>query len=314
MARIIIPDDFAGQQTLWTAILAQHKVLGSKSPLTVFAKQQKMDLAKLEAAIELAAAQDNNSKALKRESENETQLRDNELSVPWANLLGEVQYLKNFFAGNERELGDWGITVDGAHNRIVYPAGTAAQVKLIQTFLAKHNSYDPGESPLQWYIDEHEIDVAADLKAAGDALTDEGDRNRLTGDSELATQTRDTIWAPVVTAIHLIGAFLMGLYKEDSRKMAAWGFAVVEDAAGEREQHSKVNPLETKNQKSVVIPSVLTNVGEVDLQVIQGKGENSKVYPLKPGEQLGMVRGFSKVTVINPSTLVVGKVQVIVNK
>ena len=313
MARIIIPDDFAGQQTLWTAILAQHKVLGSKSPLTVFAKQQKMDLAKLEAAIELAAAQDNNSKALKRESENETQLRDNELSVPWANLLGEVQYLKNFFAGNERELGDWGITVDGAHNRIVYPAGTAAQVKLIQTFLAKHNSYDPGESPLQWYIDEHEIDVAADLKAAGDALTDEGDRNRLTGDSELATQTRDAIWAPVVTAIHLIGAFLMGLYKDDSRKMAAWGFDVVEDAAGEREQHSKVNPLETKNQKSVIIPSVLTNVGEVDLQVWRGAKKEGEPMVVKPGGVLGMTKGYSVITIYNPSSLVVGEYMVTIH-
>lgn len=314
MSRIIIPDDFAGQQTVWIAVLAQHKALGTKSPLTAFAKQQNMDLPKLEATIELAAAQDENSKSLRRDSENETQLRDKALAVPWANLLGEVQYLKNFFAGNERALGEWGVAVDGAHNRIAYPTGTAAQVKLIQTFLGKHNSYDPGESPLQWYIDEHEIDVAADLKAAGDALTDEGDRNKLTGNSELATQMRDKIWSPVVTAIHLIGAFLMGLYKEDSRKMAVWGYDVVADSGKEKEQESTIDPLESRVQKSVAIPSVFTNAGEDDLHLWRGSKQEGEPMVVKPGGVLGMTKGYSTIVVYNPSTLVVGKFLVVVNR
>ncbi len=313
MSRINYPVTFEDQQTLFVAVMAKHKSLGAKSPLLLLAKKQNLNLAALEESIAPAAAQNTASGSLRRDSEEDTQQRDALLEVPWANLLGEVQFLKHLFAGAERELGEWGVPVD-AQARIAYPKGAVAEATLIQTFLNYHLSLKD-ESPLLFYLDEHpQINVQDDLKAAGDVILKNTERNVTTGDSELATQQRDKVWAPVEKAIHLIGAFLMGLYHEDSRKMAAWGFKVVEDAAGEREQVSTIDPATQKNLTSIKIPSVMTNVGEDVLQVIQGKGEKSKTFPLKSGEKLGMVRGFSKVTVVNPSTLVVGKVKVTVSK
>jgi hypothetical protein len=313
MDRINYPTDFAGQQDLFTAIFKQHNSLGTKSPLIAFAKQKNMDLTKLQAAIAAAAAQDVLQASLKRSSENSTEQRNLNFSMPWVHQLGEVHFLAGFFAGNERELGEWGVRVDG-ERRIVYPVSFPEKAQLINVFLEKHNSYPPGESPLQIYIDEHEINVTDDLKAVGAALQNDADSKQQESDSELATQMRNKLWAPAVDAIHLFGAFLMGLYGEDSRKMQAWGYDVVADAASEREQESTLNPLEERTQKSVVIPSVFVNMGEDDLQVWKGAKKKGDAMVVKPGGQLGMTKGYSTIVVYNPSSLVVGKYKVLVSK
>ena len=184
----------------------------------------------------------------------------------------------------------------------------------MQTFIAHHKSFAPGESPLQWYLDEHDIDVDANLQSAADALTEEGERNTTTGDGQLATQMRNKIWAPSVKALHLIGAYLMNLYHEDSRKMAVWGFKVVEDGGKESLQTSMLDPLENRVQKSVAIPSVFTNVGEDDLQLMKGIKADGKMVTVKPGGQLGMTKGYSTITVYNPSSLVMGKYTITINR
>ncbi|MBE7174723.1 MAG: hypothetical protein INR73_29405, partial [Williamsia sp.] len=189
MARIIYPDDFAGQQTLFKAILAQHEALGTKSPLTPFAKLQKLDLVKMKNAIAPAAEQNAASGSLRRSSEEDTQQRNLTMEMPWAHFTGEVDFLKGFYKGMERQLGEWGITVDGK-DRIVYPNGTAARVDLMKIFVEHHQSFAPGESPLQWYMDEHpDINIEDDLQAAKDALEIEVARDKASGDSEQATQT-----------------------------------------------------------------------------------------------------------------------------
>lgn len=312
MPRIVFPTDFAGEQTLFSSVLKQHKALGAKSPLIAFAKQQKIDLVLLEAAITPSAEQDALSESLKRSSENNTQQRDLKFDDVWTHFLAAVHFLTGFYKGSERELGDWGITVNGVA-RIVYPPSFAERAKLVEAFYAVHNNFPAGESPLQPFIDENEIDVAAELEAVSGAKKNEEDKNQQIKDSELATQTRNKLWDPVVKVIHLIGKFLMGLYAADSRKMGVWGFDVVEDAAGEREQNSKINPLETKVQKSIVIPSVFLNSGENDLHVWKGVKKDGEPTVVKPGGQLGMTKGYSAITIYNPSSLVVGKYKVMIH-
>ena len=312
MSRIKYPETFADEQTLLTNILAKNKELGAKSPLALLFTQQKMDLKTLDSSIGLAAAQNTGSNSLRKESEEDTEARDALLELPWEHHLGEVQFLKHLYAGMERQLGEWGVTVDGK-DRVVYAKGAVAEATLVQTFLNHHLKLG-AESPLQFYLDEHpEINVEADLAAAGEVIAKNAERNVATGDSELATQQRDKIWGPSVKAIHVIGAFLMGLYHEDDRKMAAWGFVVVADGGKEKEQVSTLEPLESRVQKSVAIPSVFTNAGEGDLHLWRGSKKEGEPMVVNPGGVLGMTKGYSTIVIYNPSSLVMGRYMVMVH-
>ena len=118
MSRIIFPETFAEQQALLKNVLAKNASLGTKSPLSPLLKKQNLDVAILQASLGAAAAQNTDSGDLKKQSEMDTQHRNLALVVPWTNFLGEVQFLKSLNAGMERDLGEWGITID-AQNRVV---------------------------------------------------------------------------------------------------------------------------------------------------------------------------------------------------
>ncbi len=312
MARINYPETFAGQTTLLANIAKQNTKLGTKSPLIPYCKEHNLDFSKLQGLADPAAEQNNLHLAFEKSSENSTQQRDNNFTPVWKNLTLEVQFLKNFYKGSERRLGDWGITVDGT-GKIVYPPDFATRAALVQTFLKKHNGYAPDESPLQMFIDEHKINVVNDLQATADAIDLNNQKNEQDDASKLATQQRNTIWQPALDAIHAFGAFLMGLYADDSRKMGLWGYKVVEEAAGEREQESTLKPLEKRLQKSIAVGTVFTNKGAGDLQVTKGSKEDGLATLVPPGGTLGMTKGYSAITVFNPSSLLIGKYTVVIN-
>ena len=314
MARIVYPDNFSDEKKLFSNVYTHHLSLKTKSPLIAFLKQHKYDLDTMQAVVEPATVQEALHLSQKRESESSTEKRIANMTLPWKNFLGGVQFLKGFFVGVEREMGEWALTINGK-NRVVYPPSFAARAQLVKDFYSKYKSYAPGESPLQVYLDEHpDIIVADDLQAVENALQHEADRADLEGASQLATQQRNALWNPVMVVVHLIGAFLMALYGEDSRKMAAWGYSVVKEVKGGREQVSTINPATWKRISSVVIPSVLENIGKNDLQIKKGIGKNGDWFVLKSGEKMGMVKGFSRITVSNTSTLEIGKIKIMVNK
>ena len=306
MARIVYPDNFASEQTLFTSILQHNTESGKNSPLDAFFKQQGIDIDELQAAAGNAADMEKQRLALKRDSENNTQQRDTNMKDAWKHLQDEVQFLKGFFKGNERNLGEWGITVDGK-NKIVYPPSFAARAQLIQDFIAKHQSYPKGESPLQLYISQHNIDVNADLDAVNAAMVNETDKNSFDAASKLATQQRSDFWKPAMEMVRKTGVFLANLYGENSRELGTWGFTVVEDATARSLRTSKLKPAGQKINNSIVIGSVFTNTGETELQLFKGKDKKQTPYLVKPGDTMGMIKGFSSITVVNLSTLQEGK-------
>ena len=313
MARINYPEDFTAQTALLSKIAKQNAALGTKSPLIVYCREHDLNFAELAGLAEPATEQNNQHLAIDKSSENNTQQRNNKFGPVWKNLTLEVQFLKHFYKGSERKLGDWSITVDGT-GKIVYPPDFAARAQLVQDFLRKHNSYPPGESPLQLFIDEHEIDVAKEGETAAAAIGFNNDKDEQEAASKMATQQRNTIWQPALEAIHAFGAFLMGLYAEDSRKMGVWGYDVVEEAAGETMQTSAVEAGGERKLQSVAVPSVFTNIGTGDLQVYKGVKTGDKYVVVKPGEIYGLTKGYSRIVVVNPSTLENGRFTVMVNK
>ena len=306
MARINYPEDFTAQTALLSKIAKQNAALGTKSPLIVYCREHDLNFAELAGLAEPATEQNNQHLAIDKSSENNTQQRNNKFGPAWKNLTLEVQFLKHFYKGSERKLGDWSITVDGT-GKIVYPPDFAARAQLVQDFLRKHNSYPPGESPLQLFIDEHDIDVAKDGEATAAAIGFNNDKDEQEAAAKMATQQRNTIWQPALDAIHAFGAFLMGLYAEDSRKMGAWGYDVVEEAAGETVRTTKLKPAAEKTNSSVAIGSVFTNTGKTDLLLDKGDEITDAAVTLKPGEEMGMIKGYSIITVRNLSTLANGE-------
>jgi len=74
--------------------------------------------------------------------------RDTTFKCPWKNLKLCVQFLKALYAGEPRKLGDWSVTVNNK-NKIVHPRKFSARAELVHRFIAKHNTFAPGTSPLE---------------------------------------------------------------------------------------------------------------------------------------------------------------------
>jgi len=106
MARLIIPEDFSSQLTLLNNIVAQNTALGANSPLTAFLTEQEIDLDADLTAGTTAQTHETNRALLSKQSENYRQLRDNNFETPWRNLTGSAQFLKSFYKGNTKQLGN----------------------------------------------------------------------------------------------------------------------------------------------------------------------------------------------------------------
>ena len=65
---------------------------------------------------------------------------------------------------------------------------------------------------------------------------------------------------------------------------------------------------------AVVIGSTLTNIGSGDLHLYRGKTTTGTPTIVHSGEQFGIMKGYSILTVINPSTLIEAKFTVMTSK
>lgn len=313
MARNILPENFASQQNLATKVNNQHVADGVNSVLTPYLTQNKIDLSKVISAGITAATHEESRKLLTGSSETQRKLRDNIFEPVFANLQSFVQFLKKLYKTNTKELTAWGITID-TNGKITYPTSFEDRAKLVETFLNKHTDYTNNSSPLQPYITANEVDITkltADLAKATTAHTS---FEKNADDAKLETSLRDEIWTPAFKQIKDIAGYLLSLYKNNPKKVTAWGFDIVDAAATTGLRTSTVKAAETITSTGIVIGSTFTNIGTTDLHVYKGKTTKGTPSIVHANEQLGMVKGYSVITVVNPSTLVSGKFTVLVNK
>lgn len=312
MARLTIPEDFTSQVTLLNNIIAQNTALGAASPLTAFLAQQNIVLTNDEAAATAAQTHDASRALLKKQSENYRQLRNNYFTAPWAHLTGSVQFLKTFYKGNTKELGNWGITITDS-GKVNYPAAFAQRRAVFIAFAAKHNSYPDGDSPLQPFLTQHSINLDADSAVVEQATINNTSFTATAQQSENETELRNQVWLPVLAHIKTIGNFLMKLYSNNQKALGNWGFVVDENSQKARLRTTKLKLGEQITNKSVIIGSMLTNVGDADLYLYKGSTTTSAPSIIPAGEQFGIVKGYGTITVVNPSTLVEGKFTVAVS-
>ena len=120
-------------------------------------------------------------------------------------------------------------------------------------------------------------------------------------------------WQPVVQHLKDIGDYLKKLFANNPKNLGSWGFIVDDSPQKPALRTSKVKPGETVTNNSIIVGSTFTNTGTVDLHVYKGKTTTGTPSIVPPGEQLGMIKGFSTITVVNPNTLVAGKYSVFVS-
>ena len=303
MARLIIPDDFISQLTLLGNIINQNNLLGANSPLTAFLTQQNIILNDDAAAGSNAETHETSRALLSKQSENYRQLRDNYFKKPWSHLTGSAQLLKQFYKGNIKELGNWGFTITES-GKINYPPAFIGRIVVFGNFLQKQNSYPAGASPLQPYFTQQNIDITADAGFAEQAVENNTAFTTSAQQSENETALRNQLWQPVLAHIKTIGGFLMKLYSNNPKALGNWGFLVDESTQKPRLRTSKIKPGDTAAFNGLIIGGTLTNTGPGEIHLYRGKTTTGTPAVIHAGEQFGITKGYSIITVVNPSTLV----------
>ena len=309
MGRIIYPEVFTDQRTLLADILAKHTADGVGSVLTPLLTQKGINLTTDTTAGNNAAIQEATRASQSRQAENLRQVRDQIWDIVQKHIRGCFQFLKAFYKPNVNALGDWGATING--NRIAYPAKIADWVILLANLKTKHDSFPVGTSPLLAYLTEKAIVLATDVTNLNTANTNDINAGHADEASENARQQRDIIWDPVMVHIKDIGDFLMNLYNTAEKKCGAWGFTVDDSPRVPKTRITNLQIGAAKTISSVTIGGTFSNLGGGDLHVYKGKTTSGTPIIVHAGEQLGMTKGFSTITVANPSTLISGKFSVL---
>jgi hypothetical protein len=310
MARVGLPKGFLAQSELFKRILEKHTSDGAASPLLNFLLQQNIDLVADEAARLDAVAFDHAQKHLKGEKENLLQQR-NLLMVPMMKRVrAYFQFLKKLFSPHTAELGTWGVQITTA-GRIAYSTEFLRRKAMIEALADKHNSYPAGSSPLEGYLVQHQLSIAEDETALALAVLLHKQFQQVSKDAENATANRKLSWKPVLKHMRAIAAFLMALYNNSPKHLAAWGFEVSHVKGVRKLVTSHVKLLSQLKATSIIVGSTLTNTGKVPLEVHRGHSVSALPIILPPEGTMVIAKGFSIVTVVNSSSTTPGSFTVL---
>jgi len=311
MARIIYASDYISQRKLSDNVTEKHTADGVASILIAMLAENAIDLAA--DATAAAQADTHETQRLKhaRNAETSEQAAKLAVSALTKNVRTITQYFKKFFADDIQKLGAWSITVNG--KRIVIPATPDALKTLIEAIRAKHATFiPPSGSPLTVFLAENpKIDLSQMVTDAGQAILDNDAAAAERQQKESRKQQRDTVWNPVMAHMRTIGGFLVRTFVGKEKKAGDWGYTVDDSPRAPKKQTTTVPIGSAKKITNVVIGGTLENVGAVALHVYKGGTTVGTPVIVPPGEMLGMTKGYSTITVVNPDTLTPGKFTVL---
>jgi hypothetical protein len=302
MSMIKFPPEFAQQRILLSDINDQNASLGADSPIAAFLLEKEIDLsADLQAGIDAQTQEDNRAK---NESTSITayQNRDAGFSIVFKFVKQAAQMLKKFYAPGYGKLLDWSIPITDS-GRIVYPTSFEDCSDMCNKFITKLNSYGAGKSPLQPFLVSNNIDVVKMLSLLTDAIKNNTLAITSSKAAENCTEQRNLLWKMANEHIHLIGDFLKSIYPNNPRALGEWGFVVDESTSTVKARRVKFMIGETRVLQNTIIGSIVTNLGKGDAIIYQGKGTSGAMTVLKANDKMGILKGYSIITVVNPSTL-----------
>lgn len=314
MARIIYASDYLQQRKLFDNVNAKHTADGAASPLIAMLAENAIDLP----ADALAATQADGHETQRLKHGRNAETFEQAAMLTVKELTKKVraiaQFLKKFYANDIQKLGLWSITVNG--NRIVIPATPDALLTLIDAIKTRHAAIiPPANSPLTVFLAQNPtIDLTQMATDAQQAIDDNDAAAAERLQKESRKQQRDTVWDPVMAHVRTIGGFLMDVFPGKEKKAGDWGYVVDDSPRAPKKQTTTVPIGSAKKITNVVIGGTFENVGAVALHVYRGASTVGTPVIVPPGEMLGMTKGYSTITVVNPDTLTSGKFIVLRHK
>ena len=151
MARNIFPRRFTDKCELFRLVKEKHDADGAESVLTAYLATKEISLTDDERITANALGAHKLSGKHTRDAEKEYRLRDSLLTPAFREHKKCVQFLKTALGGNARNLSEWSVSVTGA-NEVVYPTGFVDLSANLLDFIAKHESYATGTSPLTPFL------------------------------------------------------------------------------------------------------------------------------------------------------------------
>ena len=307
MPHVVLPDGVAAELKLLKEVNKKHTDDGASSPLTVYLTQNNIDLNKAELNGAKAETMDTSRIFLNNQGKNYYQLRDINFHPVISRLKAEVQYLKGIYHNNPKELVNWGINIEG-DTKVNYPSVFGELCITANLFFTKHLSFAAGKSPINDYLLQHHIDVAADKASIATAIAFHNKAVLAIGQAESLIQQRNILWNPSVSYIKGIGNFLMKFYGKNTKGVVNYGYVVDSSVSKAKIVKTKIKLLDKITLKGVVIGGNITNIGAEDVHLYKGKTTTGIPIILKPGEKHGVGKGFSIVTISNPSLLTVANI------
>ena len=284
------------------ACYLKHTEDALESPLISFLTKKGIDFVKDIAEGVIADGHNSSSLELIGQSEKATKNRNNAFAPVWRRTLMWIQFLKPQFKENMKEFTDWKVDVD-VDGKILFATTFDKKVLVTKAIIEKHGEYAVGTSPLQPFITTNKDDLLKLLTKTTDAEAYEVNRDELKTKAEVETGKRNTAWAKPYNNLKDIGTYLVGLYPEDKKTVALWGYDVVDAVPAAKLRTVTLLPLIKKSLSGIQKGTVLTNIGLKDLVVCTGKKGTGTPQTVPPEGKLGLNKGASSIVVSNPASI-----------
>ncbi len=294
------PNSFKGQQILLNAINKKNTNDADKSVIKAYMLTKGIVLATDISNGELAADHEIKRIMYEGKSEQATITRNTTFKPVWVQTLLWIQFLKVNLGGNVKLLTDWGVTID-VNGHITFPTDFPSRAIISGKIIVKHGAYTVGTSPLQPFITANGDDMEA-LGAANTSAIASNDLSVQMGiKSSIETAARKKLWATPKKDLRLIGDFLMKLFATDTSVVGEWGYHIVSLVSVSKTRKSMLKPTLTRTLSGIVLGTKLINIGTTDLVYHTGKKAVGTPNIVKGGEEVGLNKGCSSITVMNPS-------------
>jgi hypothetical protein len=120
-----------------------------------------------------------------------------------------------------------------------------------------------------------------------------------------------TDWAEPLAHIRLIVAFLMKLYKGNTKKLGYYGITVVAAAKVKKTRNVKIPFGFTKLKQKGFLGGAFINTGTETLWIYKGKTATGTPIVLLAGAKMIIPKGYSSFCVTNTSATISAKLQVV---
>jgi hypothetical protein len=300
MARIKFPTELIKQYQLFTKMKAKHDADALTSVLIPFLTEQGIDLTDDENDTNTAAQLHLRFTQHEKDAEEQTEKRNHLFDPVFKNHRDCVQFLKKLYRGNVQRLGEWWVTVDN-NNRIAYPPDFLGRLLAVGKFLQKYATYAPSTSPLEVFLTENNIDLAANATAINSAQAANDSAIDHNAQKEQLREERDTLFDPVAVHLRGIGEFLVGLFEKNPHKAGQWGFEIDSSPQADKIRNFKLSAGEIKTVINVALNSEVINTSAVTLFIKPKNKPNATPVALEPNKHFKVIFGYGGMAVQNGS-------------